>query len=403
MTSNTYNRSSEYDTLSLIQTGNLFESLEMKNHTEKSKKKNPTITFANIEDSFNCSSKEISSSGENHLFLQGNCLAMLKKFPANSVDCVVTSPPYWSLREYDVHSRDAKFVIGDESTPEEYVKNLVEIFSEIKRVLKDSGSFWLNLGDKYHKKNLLGLPWRVAIKMQDDGWILRNDIIWDQMKGTQSARDRMRDSYEHIFHFVKNNKYYFDDKSVRIIPTQKAYTRNGEIVSATGVTGLKYRKQINESKLLTPKEKLSALNALDETLERMRTGELVDFRMTIKGYQRTYHGDKEKISGRAKDLAKNGFYIISMKSSGFMPSDIWRLVPEDKWRKDAHYAVFPEELLRIPIQSTCPDGGVVLDPFCGTGSTVAAAMKLKRNGIGIDLSKHYLNICKKRIKELLGR
>ena len=125
-------------------------------------------------------------------------------------------------------------MLGNEPSHQAYVSNIVRIFSEVKRVLRKDGSCWLNLGDKYVNKNLMGIPWRVAIAMQDDGWILRNDIIWDQMKGTQSAKDRLRDIYEHVFHFVKNKKYYYEADQIRIQPRAKPRVRGNRVISATG-------------------------------------------------------------------------------------------------------------------------------------------------------------------------
>lgn len=341
---------------------------------------------------------EINFENRPYILETGDCLELLKKLPNNSIDCVITSPPYWKQRVYEDYSGEMLNIIGTEETPNEYVQNLVTIFKEVKRVLKNNGSFWLNIGDKFHNKNLMGMPWRVALAMQDDGWILRNDIIWDQMKGTQSAKDRFRDIYEHVFHFVKEKKnYYFDDVSIRIKPTKQAYDNNGSITSATGVSGKKYFSQIENSTVLSEKEKENARNALNETLEMLRKGEIVDFRMTIRGEQRTYHSSNKKISGRAKELEDKGYYIIKMGADGYLPSNIWRIVPEDKWRKDAHCAVFPEELLKIPILSTCPIGGVVLDPFSGTGSTVEAAVLHNRYGIGYDISAQYTEVAENRL------
>lgn len=138
-----------------------------------------------------------------YILIEGDCVDILKEFPTESVDCIITSPPYWKQRQY-IYNDNSYNSLGDEDSPIEYVNNLTIIFSELKRILKNEGSFWLNIGDKYYNKNLMGMPWRVALSMQDNGWILRNDIIWDQMKGTQSAKDRLRDIYEHVFHFVKN-------------------------------------------------------------------------------------------------------------------------------------------------------------------------------------------------------
>lgn len=341
--------------------------------------------------------KNVLDGKDEYCFEIGDNVEVLKTLPDNSIDCIITSPPYWKQRIYEDYDGELENIIGSEDTPEQYVENLMKVIRELKRVLKDEGTFWLNIGDKFINKCLMGMPWRVALQMQQEGWILRSDIIWDQMKGTQSCRDRMRDIYEHVFQFVKKPKYYFDADAIRIIPEKDAYEKDGHIISATGVSGKKYFKQIEISKVLSAEEKANALNALNETLEEMSKGEVVDFRMTIRGEQRTYHGESQKLSGRAKELNEKGYFIIKMRKKGFLPSDIWRIVPEDTWRKDAHCAVFPEELLKNPILSTCPIGGIVLDPFSGTGSTIHAAVSLKRKGIGIDLSTQYTEIAKKRL------
>ena len=343
--------------------------------------------------------KVLANGIEPFVLLQGNCSEILDEIPNESIDCVVTSPPYWQMRAYHVEDEYSDLLIGTEKEPSEYVEKLTLIFHKIKRVLKNDGSVWLNLGDKYRNKNLMGMPWRVALAMQDDGWILRNDVIWNQRKGTQSARDRLRDMYEHIFHFVKNKKYYYDDDSIRIKPIKLPTINGKQTISATGVSGKKYRKQILESENLNDRERNDALKALDATLKKMRNGELVDFRMTIRGTQRTYHSDNTSVSGRAKELKTKGFFILTSKAKGFLPSDIWDIVPEDQWRKDAHYAVFPTELLKIPILATSKIGGIVLDPFMGTGSAIVTANKFGRAGLGIELSDQYLKIAQERLNE----
>lgn len=335
---------------------------------------------------------------QRYRFFLGDCLSVLKQMPAASVNCVITSPPYWGMRIYD-NSEDENEV-GNEPEFGDYVEKLKDIFSECKRVLTDDGSLWLNLGDKYNNKALMGMPWRVAFALMDAGWILRNDVIWNQLKGTQSSKDRLRDSYEHFFHFVKNRRYYYDDDSIRIRPTKQPVVTSTSVTSSTGVSGKKYRKLIEESTELTEEEKNAATKALDETLAAVRSGELNDFRMTIRGAQRPWHSNNKAISGRAKELETKGFYIMKIRSKGCLPTDIWNIVTEDSWRKDSHCAVFPEELLRIPILATSPENGVVLDPFSGTGSTVSAAVKLGRKGIGIDLSEEYIAISEKRLSPL---
>lgn len=337
-------------------------------------------------------------NNKRYKFFEGDCLTIMKELDNESINCIITSPPYWGMRKYDNDSD--KHEVGNEEDYTRYVKKLLLIFQEAKRILKKNGSLWLNLGDKYYNKCLLGLPWRVAFALMDDGWILRNDVIWNQLKGTQSCKDRLRDSYEHVFHFVKSKKYYYDADSIRIKPTKQPIIGKSKTVSSTGVSGKKYRKLINESVELTPSEKEAALLALDETIVEIRRGEVNDFRMTIRGVQRAWHSNNVEISGRAKELQEKGFYIMKMREKGHLPNDIWNIVTEDTWRKDNHCAVFPEELLRIPLLATCPENGIVLDPFSGTGTTVSAALKLNRKGIGIDLSKEYINVATKRVSNI---
>lgn len=333
---------------------------------------------------------------DSYQFILGDCLTILKEIESESINCVITSPPYWGMRRYA--NDDNENEVGNETSFDEYLRKMTMIFDEVKRVLTPDGSLWLNLGDKYDDKALVGMPWRVALALMDKGgWILRNDVIWNQLKGTQSCKDRLRDSYEHIFHFVKSKRYYYDADSIRITPVKKPKVINGTIISSTGVSGVKYRKLINESPVLSEAEKAEATKALDATLQQVRDGEIVDFRMTIRGAQRAWHSNDSSVSGRAKELEQRGFYIMRMGAGGHLPSDIWNIVTEDTWRKDNHCAVFPEELLRIPILATSPIGGYVLDPFSGTGSTIAASVKLGRKGIGIELSEEYVTVAKKRL------
>lgn len=334
-----------------------------------------------------------------YILIRGDAKTVLDLLPVESVNCVITSPPYWKQRDYDVDETYKRFLLGNEASPEEYVNNLADVFRKVKKVLKKDGSIWLNIGDKYVDKNLMGMPWRVALRMMDDGWILRNDIIWYSMKGTQSAKDRFRDVYEHIFHFVKSKNYYFDREAVLTKPSKQPYYANGKITSATGVSGERYRNQIIDSQFLKKEERRKALEALDDTLKEMERGEIVDFRMTIRGQQRTLHSDNGNVSGRAKELQRRGFYIIKSHSNGFMPSDIWSIVPEDEIRDSEHYSAFPVELLTYPIESTSKrDTGVVLDPFAGTGTTVLAAVSRGRKGIGVDISTNYLKIAEDRLR-----
>src|SRR5262249_33085357 len=129
------------------------------------------------------------------LFICGDVLATLKEFPSETIDCCMTSPPYWNQREYESGGN------GLEQTPEQYLSNLLVVIAEVKRVLKPTGSFWLNLGDTYQNKGLTGIPWRLAVELMDrQQWILRNEVIWHKIKGPDNAHDKLRNVHEQVFH-----------------------------------------------------------------------------------------------------------------------------------------------------------------------------------------------------------
>jgi DNA modification methylase len=330
------------------------------------------------------------------LFLCGDSYEILCDFPAESIDFCMTSPPYWSQREYQNGG------IGLEISRDQYITNLLKIFSEIKRVLKPSGSFWLNLGDTYQNKGLAGMPWRIALAMIDSqNWILRNDVIWNKIKGPDNSKDKLRNIHEYIFHFVKHPKnFYYDVDSIRSKP-REAQVRNGTVVSATGVSGVRYKRQIELSTSLTDTEKQAAFLALNETLEKVVNGEISDFRMVIRNQQRTTHSNSEKVSGRAKELIQKGFYILKYHPNGSKPSDVWDILPEDTMKRGEHYACYPEDLCKIPMLATCPPDGIVLDPFCGTGTTNFVAAQFARKSVGIDLSQSYLDYATRRCQTIL--
>lgn len=330
------------------------------------------------------------------LFVQGDSLEVLRRFSDNSVDCCITSPPYWQKRQYENGG------IGLENSPQEYIDNLFCVVKEVKRVLKPTGAFWLNIGDSYQNKTRLGIPWRVALKMIDDGWILRNDVIWNKHKGGLSPNpDRFGSVFEDFFFFVKSDKYFFDADSIRSKPRQ-AYVKNGVVVSATGVSGIRYKRQIELSTSLTDEEKKNAMAQLELVLGRVQCGEISDFRMVIRNEQRTTHSDSIKLSGRAKELKNKGFYFLFYNPKGTMPNDVWDIIPEDSQHRKMHFAPYPEELCIIPIKSTCPKDGVVLDPFSGTGTTMKVAYDLGRKSIGIDLSNEYIKLAEQRICQESG-
>lgn len=324
--------------------------------------------------------------------IHGDARVVLAAMPKASIDMAMTSPPYWGHREYDEPG------IGQESSPELYVQSLLAITAELHRVLKPSGSFWLNIGDTYRGKNLMGIPWRVALAMTDQqGWILRNDVVWHKVKGApDNAKDKLRNVHEYVFHFAKRKSYYYDADAIRSNPKNTKVV-NGSIVSATGVSGVRYKRQIELSTYLTPKEKAAAMAALNGMLADLRAGKLADFRMIIRGQQRTTHSDQEKVSGRAKEMRDKGFYFLKYHPKGSKPSDVWDIIPEDTQNRENHFAPYPADLCRLPIVATCPPGGTVLDPFCGTGTSLIVARRLGRNSIGIDISKSYVELARQRI------
>ena len=316
------------------------------------------------------------------LLFEGDALAILSELPAASIDCAMTSPPYWGKREYDNGG------LGLEADYRDYVRGLAAICGELKRVLKPEGSFWLNIGDSYEKKRLVGIPWRVVFELTDNqGWILRNSVIWNKVKGgMDNTKDRLGSVHESVFHFVKQAKgYYYYADAIRSKP-RKAKVVNGAVVSATGVSGVRYRRQIELSTELSETEKTAAFRVLDAMLADVAAGTVPDFRMIIRAQQRATHSDKERVSGRAKELRDKGFYFLRFHPKGSKPSDVWDILPEDTQGRQAHFAPYPLDLCRIPILATCPEGGIVLDPFCGTGTTLLAARNLGRRSVGIDIS-----------------
>lgn len=249
----------------------------------------------------------IASDNVSPLFLQGDSLAILQSFPDCSIDCCITSPPYWQKRQYENGG------IGLEKTPQEYIECLLDVIKQVKR------------------------------------------------------------------------------------KPRQAVVKNGAVISATGVSGIKYCKQIELSTSLSQDEKGNALKQLENVLDRIKQGELSDFRMVIRNQQRTTHSDSAKLSGRAKELQEKGFYFLFYNPKGTMPNDVWDIIPEDSQHRKLHFAPYPEELCIIPIKSTCPMDGIVLDPFSGTGTTMKVAFELGRKSIGIDISNEYIKLAKNRI------
>ncbi len=354
----------------------------------------------------NLPSPSITSSGDSSrnapiesyhpTFHVGDALDVLPTYPDSSFDCCMTSPPYWKQRKY------ARAGIGLEDHVTDYLDALDQVFLEVKRVLKPTGSFWLNIGDTYYRKGLVGIPWRIALNLIDkQDWILRNSVIWNKVKGgPDNSKDKLRNIHENLFHFVKSRNYYYDVDSIRNTP-KKSFVKNGAVVSATDVSGIRYHRQIELSTELTADEKKSARESLHKMLADVRLGVVADFRMIIRGQQRVTHSNSDAVSGRAKEIREKGFYFLRYHPEGSKPKDVWDILLEDTQNRIGHFAPYPEDLCKIPLCSTCPPTGVVLDPFCGTGTTMLAAFNLQRCSVGIDICPEYIETARSRCWRLL--
>ena len=318
---------------------------------------------------------------DDHLTLYGgDCRAVMAEMPAESVHCVVTSPPYWGLRDY---GQDGQ--LGLENTHEAYVANMVDVFREVRRVLRDDGTLWLNLGDSYagsrsgpqgesgematrtvakHRgmlgttkiggnlkpKDLVGIPWRVAFALQADGWYLRSDIIWSKPNPMpESVTDRPTKAHEYLFLLTKSPRYYFDAEAVRetSIGTNE-YDLTGPGYAAPGQTA-----NTGSRKSKKP-----------------------DGWATHAGGHGSFHRDGRE-SGEP-GVIRAGRNIRT----------VWTIATEPY--PGAHFATFPRKLVEPCVKAGCPEGGTVLDPFAGSGTTLLVAQALGRKGIGIDLSPDYL-------------
>jgi len=294
---------------------------------------------------------------------QGDVREQLALLPASSVQCVVTSPPYYGLRDYGVDGQ-----IGLEASPAEYIAEMVAVFREVRRVLADDGVLWLNLGDSYNSapvgrfsggggalagrdlsghassgvvdklaasglpaKNLLGIPWRVAFALQDDGWILRSEIIWHKTSGMpESIIDRVSKRHEQVFMLVKSSRYWFDLDAIR------------EPHAETTIAAASRARK-------------------------------------------PYVAPGQRPNAKTRGMAEGGAN----------PGDVWSIATQPF--SGAHFATMPPELARRCILAGSPEGATVLDPFAGSGTTLKVARSLVRKSIGIELNPDYIDIIRQRI------
>ena len=333
--------------------------------------------------------------------------------PTGSADCIVTSPPYWAKRDYGVAGQ-----YGQEATPAAYVETLRQVFREARRVLADDGTCWLNLGDSYSAggatasgihayagcslaclhtpglgtKNLLGLPWRAALALQDDGWIVRNAIVWHKPNAMpESVRDRLNCRYELVFLLVKSRHYWFDLDAIRI-PHATASPASGGTAQRPGG-------------------------------ERRHPGMPVTGRHAGDGSPPGAHGPGRHPGHRGPGNAhpggtrppKYGPHTREVTDArrygtgrnrrahphGRNPGDVWP-IPTRPYR-GPHFAAFPIDLPTQCIKAGCKPGGIVLDPFCGTGTTGLAALALGRRFTGIELSPAFAALAAERLRHAAMR
>jgi DNA modification methylase len=332
---------------------------------------------------------------------QGDALACLRELADASVDCVVTSPPYWGLRDYGVAGQ-----LGLERTPPEFVAKVVEVFREVRRVLADHGTLWLNLGDSYAQggrggigvsstlegsrhsqdesrraisrlgrlagpglkpKDLVGIPWMVAFALRADGWYLRSDIIWAKPNPMpESVTDRPTKAHDYVFLLTKSARYFYD----------------GEAIAEPVSLGTHARVSQNMARQIGS-DRANGGTRPDRPMKAHRGRYLTTPKTVTVG---TDHG---RIKNNSSFADATALPVQSRNSR-----TVWSIVSQPY--AGAHLATFPEELPRRCILAGCPDGGVVLDPFAGSGTTLAVARDLGRRSVGIELNPEYVRLIEKR-------
>lgn len=322
--------------------------------------------------------------------LTGDVRQQLRDLPSESVHCVVTSPPYWGLRDYGVDGQ-----IGLEGTLGEHITMLVNVFREVRRVLRKDGTVWMNYGDAYagapngrsasatkavgnddrtfrdkpmstiggtlKPKDRMLLPARVAIALQDDGWWVRDEIVWHKPNPMPSSvKDRTTPSHEMIYMLTKAPRYYFDSEGMR----EPCVRGDGGSKYDTGKTGI---HQLGRASTKTRKVKVPG------------------------GWDKG-----EGSHGTVHRAGRTDAEYVEMEVSPWRNKrSVWTIPP--KGFKEAHFATFPPDLIRPCILAGCPVGGTVLDPFFGAGTTGLVAQELGRNCIGVELNPDYVNIARRRL------
>lgn len=332
--------------------------------------------------------------------IPGDCLTVLRSMPDESVNCCVTSPPYWGLRDYGAEGQ-----IGLERTPEEYVQRMVEVFREVRRVLKADGTLWLNLGDSYQggnrggysreragvsknggqnasdfggapnrfpipglkPKDLVGVPWRVAFALQADGWYLRSDIIWSKPNPMpESVTDRPTKAHEYMFLMAKSEHYYYDSEAIK-----EPFTTDP-------------KENYPERAKITGRGDQASNNACPGAPQQSKSGGFPPKQSQLG--KRTYTG----FNARWDASEDNG-----TAPTGRNKRTVWTICTSPF--PEAHFAVYPPSLVEPCVLAGSPEGGTVLDPFAGSGTTGMVALRHGRSFIGVELNPTYCDMARRRI------
>lgn len=313
----------------------------------------------------------------------GDSYMLSKRVPNESVNLVITSPPYYQQRDYGLG-------IGNEKRPEEYLENLLKIFGECIRIVKQDGSIVFNLGDKYKNGSLLMVPFSFAAEALKRNPIkLVNIITWAKPNPTpRQFKRRLVSSTEPFFHFVKSDKYYYDINSFLKYPKVRRKGNNNNI-------GKKYFELI-ETSSLSDKEKTMAKMELINVINEVKHGKLDSFRMKIRGVHAMPFGGQE--GGRKIQLEKKGFTIIKINGDG-LKRDIIEC-PVETIKGTKHPAIYPEHIIQELLKLLTKKSDIVLDPFMGSGTTALACKRLARNYIGFDVNEQYCKYAEQRLKNI---
>jgi len=338
--------------------------------------------------------------------LHGDIRTVAPTLPDKLVNCIVTSPAYWGLRDYGVDGQ-----LGLEPTLEEYVSNLVGVFRELRRVLRDDGTLWLNLGDSYiasktgsvgdkvklqggkttqkvascrpdkfanglKPKNLVGIPWRVALALQADGWYLRSDIVWSKPNPMpESVTDRPTKSHEYLFLLAKSERYYYDQDAIREPIKTESIARLARGVSDN-------HKNINGAPGQTPHSMNKPRQNRNKATTFKRNGSKREQSIPGQGYG-THRPDRDDTD--YNPLGRNKWTVWEVSTKPY---------------KEAHFATFPPDLIEPCILAGCPPNGVVLDPFIGSGTVAQVSINTGRNWLGVELNESYIQLAKSRISSV---